>query len=81
MKLFETYIYPKIYDAVTNGVNSTSVVFDECMKPALFNENNMNQLCNFINTQITVGYGKTTCIMTKSKYIGNRYTILIQWTK
>lgn len=80
MKLFETYIHPKIYDAVTNGVNSTSVVFDEMMKPSLFNENNMNQLCNFINTQIRVSSGETTCNMTKSKYIGNRYTFLIQWT-
>lgn len=80
MKLFEKYVYPKIYNSVTNGVNSAVVRFDECMNPSLFNEHNMTQLCNFINKEIRVSKGVTTCKMNKTSYIGNRYELMIQWT-
>lgn len=80
MRLFEKYVYPKIYNSVVNGVNSTAVRFDECVNPSLFNEHNMIQLCNFINKEIRVSKGVTTCKMNKSQYIGNRYEFVIQWT-
>lgn len=80
MKLFETYVYPKIYNSIVNGVNSAVVVFDERVKPSLFNELNMNQLCSFINKEIKVGYGRTTCKMVKTQRFGNRYTFTVQWS-
>lgn len=80
MKLFETHVYPKILNSVRNGVNSTSVIFDEVMNKSLFNEQNMQQLCNFINKEIRVGYGTTTCELSKSELFGTRYTFLISWT-
>ena len=79
MKLFDKYVYPEIKKSIKYGVNSTTVIFDQIMKPSLFTESNMNQLTNFINESIFLGDINVKCKLTTTNYIGNRYILELTW--
>ena len=79
MKMFNTYVLPKIDKSINYGVNSCTVSFDEVMNPSLFNESNIKQLKSFIeNFKISKGV-TTVNLNMKDWFGGKRFTLSIYW--
>ena len=79
MKMFNTYVLPKIDKSISYGVNSCIVSFDEVMNPSLFNEINILQLKSFIeNFKISKGVTKVN-LNIKEWFGGKRFTLSVYW--
>lgn len=80
MKLYEKYVEPKLVESIKNGVSSSSVCFDECMNPNLFNECNMKNLKCFIEQTLHVDGSMIKCSLSKREtIIGNKHTLFMCW--